>query len=731
MMEDEYTTKTSRGGTLMHRNVNYAHAYERQDNGLTSSSYLASSTSPYSTPMDGPTAVLAPTEASANTAIIISITALPPLNTIPPHDATKLPYHQHLNVIFLAPLFAVLGILLGVGAVSLWWRFRLFTGSGICGLGGRKNGSGSRITLEPGPAYAPAPSDEGDGGVNDVESSGPYPNGNRSMEEVTLFAAGTPSKTTVHGTRFLFPTHMRGPATSGGAVTKPLCTPFLMGASRFDSAGNGGSDRGDPFISARCASSSSRTHDPERADVAQPRRSVFHRLLNRSTSATGRQYAAVRTHDSSPSTHSRLNPTPISTPNINHANTLNSTASHGGRSSAVDVPLRSLEGGAGGEVQRPVRAWLETPEGMVETPGGTRYGDGKARKHTATGGQDTGYAPVTDTPRTPVSRVSQFWTPRWKNKAPPLLSSPSPAKPSPSTLYMVRSPSQTTQSQSPSPNLRSAVSSAGLRSAISPLTHEGPSKARKEQDLRRDRLEDIEKGTESEPKLLEHSTSIPHIDSSVLPRSPPFLMSPPLEAALLFTSTSCGALSFATLANLSPKLGSRSPPSKATVYGGTYDSPLSSKTKTKANLGLSKVSNVDQSAHVTSPDISLFPLPSSARKLKKPRNRSRSRKERGKGTNRGPETSPMLPFPSYPDHLVRAGQKTSVSMTLASSASQPAISPTPTMLAIFAATQSLERVNEILLRGYSERALGGGDMEDEERMLREDIVAAGIESSGH
>jgi hypothetical protein len=58
---------------------------------------------------------------------------------------------------------------------------------------------------------------------------------------------------------------------------------------------------------------------------------------------------------------------------------------------------------------------------------------------------------------------------------------------------------------------------------------------------------------------------------------------------------------------------------------------------------------------------------------------------------------------------MHAGQKTSASMTVASSTSQPTISPTPTMLAILTATQSLERVNEILLRGYSERAHGGGD----------------------
>lgn len=717
MMENEYATQSGGGGTLTHWNINYVYAYERQDGGLTSSSYPPSSTSLDSTLIDDPTSVIAPafTEASATTATIISITALPPLNTTLPHDVTKVSYHQHLDVIFLAPLFAVLGILLGVGAASLWWKFRQTgdAGSGICGLGGRKTGGGSRINLEPGPAYAPAPPDEGDGGVDDVEGPGPHSTRNRSMEEVILFAASTPSKTTVHGTRYLFPTHMRDQATSDDTVTKPLCTPFLIGANQFNSAGAGGSDHGDPFTWTHSASSS--VYDAERAEAGQSRRSMFQRILNPSISANGRQYAAVRMHDSSPSNHPRLNSIPTLAPNLDPANTVNSTTPYEGRSSAVDVPLRSLEGGAGGEVQRPVRAWLETPEGVAETPRGTRYGDGKSRKYKATGDQHTGYATMTETPRTPISKVSQFWTPRWKNKAVPLLSSSSPAKPSPSIPYIIQTPSQPPRSPSPMP-----------RSAVSTSTREGPSKERKQQDL-------LEKRMESEPKSLEGGISIPQIDSSVLPRSPPFLMSPPLEAALLFTSTSCGALSFATLANSSPKLVSRSPPtSKAKVFAGTYNSSLSSETKAKANLGSQKDSNANQSAYVTSPDISLFPLPSSAKKLKKRKSQSRSRKGRKKEINRGTETSPMLPFPSYPDQLVQAGQKTSVSTTLASSTSQPMISPTPTMLAILAAAQSLERVNEILVRGYSERAPGGGDMDDEERMLRGGIVVAGIEErSGH
>lgn len=692
-MGNERATQSSGGGTLTHWNINYVYAYERQDDGLTSSSYPPS-TPPDSTPIDNPTSAvaLASTEASANTATIISITALPPLNTTLPHDVTKISYHQHLDVIFLAPLFAVLGILLGVGAAILWWKFRQIgdAGSGVCGLGGRKTGSGSRIHLEPGPAYTPAPPDEVDGGVYDVEHHGPYSTRNRSMEEVTLFAAGTPSKTTLHGTRYLFPTHMRDQATSGGTVTKPLCTPFLIDASQFNSAGPGGSDHGDPFTWTH--STSSRVYDAERADAGQSRRSMFQRILNRSTSANDGQYAAVRTHDPSPSSYPRLNLIPTLAPNIDPANTVNSTTPHGGRSSAVDVPLRPLESGAEGEVQRPVRAWLETPERVVETPRGTRHEDGKSRKHNATGEQRTGHAPMTETPRTPISKVSQFWTPRWKSKAVPLLSSPSPAKPSPSTLCIVQSSSKTPRSPSPVP-----------RYVVSTSTRQAPPKERKQQDL-------LEKGTESESKSPERSVSIPQIDSSVLPRSPPFLMSPPLEAALLFTSTSCGALSFATLANLSPKLVSRSSPtSNAKVFTGAYDSPLSSETKTKANLRLQKDSNANQSAYVTSPDISLFPLPSSAKKLKKRKSQSKSRKGRRKETNRGTETSPMLPFPSYPDHLVHAGQKTSVSMTLTSSTSQPMISPTPTMLAILASAQSLERVNEILVRGYSERALGSGD----------------------
>ncbi|KAG2087374.1 uncharacterized protein F5147DRAFT_727928 [Suillus discolor] len=242
------------------------------------------------------------------------------------------------------------------------------------------------------------------------------------------------------------------------------------------------------------------------------------------------------------------------------------------------------------------------------------------------------------------------------------------------------------------------------RCAVSTSTHKVSSKERKQQDL-------LETRMEPRLKSLERNTSIPQIDSSVLPRSPPLLMSPPLEAALLFTSTSCGALSFATLANLSPQLVSCSPPmSKAKDSAGPYDGPLNSKSKTKADLGSPQVLNANQSAH-------------------KRKSQSRSRKGKRQETNRRTEASPMLPFPSYPDHLVHAGQKASVSATLTSSTSQPTISPTPTMLAILAAAQSLERVNEILMRGYSERALGGGDIDGEEKMLRGGAVVAGIEES--
>lgn len=163
--------------------------------------------------------------------------------------------------------------------MSLWWKFRQIGNAslGVCGLGNRKTGDGSRINLEPGPAYAPAPHDEGDGGVDDAEGPGPYSTRDQSMEEVTLFAAGTPSKNTVHGMRYLFPTHMHNLTTSNNAVTKPLCTPFLIGASQFSLAGTGGSDHGDPFTWTHSASS--RSYDAERAEAGQSRRSMFQRMI--------------------------------------------------------------------------------------------------------------------------------------------------------------------------------------------------------------------------------------------------------------------------------------------------------------------------------------------------------------------------------------------------------------------------------------------------------------------
>lgn len=200
--EPVHTLQTT-GGVLAHQNIKYAHAYHCQDDGVHSSlPYLPSSTSPYpyAMPADHPTAFvdLISTRASAhktNPASIVSITALPPLTTDPHHARTKFPHHRHLNIIFLAPLFAALGILLGVGAATLWFKFRpldLDTGSGMCRLGRRRNGRASRNNLELGPVRVSAPESI------DVEDDGVYSNRNRGIEQVTLFDVGAPSKSTVH-----------------------------------------------------------------------------------------------------------------------------------------------------------------------------------------------------------------------------------------------------------------------------------------------------------------------------------------------------------------------------------------------------------------------------------------------------------------------------------------------------------------------------------------------------
>lgn len=156
---------------------------------------------PYSAAGDTPTLTALPTAASDTnldvgttaqevmmssdipTTSLIQITALPPATTSPQAVLPKLPYHRQVNILFLIPLFIALGVVLGAitAVISLKWR---------------KNQRRSlrTPTLLPGPPYVPP--------ENDVENR-LLVHGHPSMEQVSLFAASTPSKFTVHGSRYI------------------------------------------------------------------------------------------------------------------------------------------------------------------------------------------------------------------------------------------------------------------------------------------------------------------------------------------------------------------------------------------------------------------------------------------------------------------------------------------------------------------------------------------------
>ncbi|KAI9455875.1 hypothetical protein HD554DRAFT_224321 [Boletus coccyginus] len=134
---------------------------------------------------DGATTAQDVVLSSSNLATIslIQVTVLPPATTSPQAVLPKLPYHRQLNVLYLIPLFVALGVVLGAitAVILLKWR---------------KNRRRLRrtSTLLPGPPYVPPD--------NDVEER-LLVHGYPSMEQVSLFAAATPSKFTIHGSRYI------------------------------------------------------------------------------------------------------------------------------------------------------------------------------------------------------------------------------------------------------------------------------------------------------------------------------------------------------------------------------------------------------------------------------------------------------------------------------------------------------------------------------------------------
>lgn len=120
---------------------------------------------------------------SSTATSFIQITALPPLTAPLPPVHPKLVRHPPFNAIYLAPILAALGLVMGIATVVVWlhWRDRRLKASRIC-------------DFKSGPPYMPPLGEPEDHSVPPTES--------QSMEQVSLFAAGTPSKVTVHGSRY-------------------------------------------------------------------------------------------------------------------------------------------------------------------------------------------------------------------------------------------------------------------------------------------------------------------------------------------------------------------------------------------------------------------------------------------------------------------------------------------------------------------------------------------------
>ncbi|KAH7917987.1 hypothetical protein BV22DRAFT_1042050 [Leucogyrophana mollusca] len=188
-------------------------------------------------------------------------------------------------------------------------------------------------------------------------------------------------------------------------------------------------------------------------------------------------------------------------------------------------------------------------------------------------------------------------------------------------------------------------------------------------------------------------SSIPRIDSSILPRSPPLLMSPPLASTLFFTSPplqSSTSLSLVAARGVleSPKMGAVEWPKMGPVdFSEMGMGALESRDpKTAAGAELSP---------------ELFPLPSKKRK-------ATTRKLRS------PKPPPLLPFPSYKDASpprptkvrTRDGSLPPVYDTAGAASPGEPISPT-SRVRMSKALEALAEVDEIVLRGYTGRRTSG------------------------
>jgi len=499
------------------------------------------------------------------TVSLIQVTALPPATTSPQAALPKLPYHTQLNVLYLIPLFVALGVALGAitAVILLKWREnrrRLHRTS----------------TLLPGPPYVPPD--------NDVEER-LLVHGYPSMEQVSLFAAATPSKFTIHGSRYIpkrtlawqsldatqppysQPTYTQSiiPSDDGERftviteedpflVTSPMVMQPSLGPSNDTSLA---SIRISPLQPDPTSGDDSTRPKAQHTNLPKSfRRSMFDILKLK---GTYRQIPGVRkeytvlTPDDGRADKIPMNPT-------RRVGSLKTTLAGENRSRSA---RRSLDGGS-------YMSDMEDALGLLSL-------------------QDENHD-LSD-----VTVVLPKQTLRLKEGT---LSSPSQGDKMRKPRKVI--PFASDSKGPPKENLYSEGQSTNI--------HGGDEI---EEEKRLDIYTDAPHRHRSRASHKRLSTggasrrsSAPDAHASVLPLSPPSLMSPPLEKSLFFTS------SLSTSASLASRVDSHS-------LATTRSSPLHP---------------IDRS-----PELSLFPLPST--KTKKTKKLRTSRPE------------PPLPYPSYPDHL--------------------------------------------------------------------------------
>jgi hypothetical protein len=622
--------------------------------------------SPYDTAGDTPTSTPLPTDTSdadtdgattpqdvlssdPPTVSLIQVTALPPATTSPQAVLPKLPYHRQLNVLYLIPLFVALGVVLGAitAVILLKWREnrrRLLPTS----------------TLLPGPPYVPP--------ENDVEER-LLVHGYPSMEQVSLFAAATPSKFTIHGSRYIpkrtfawqtldatqppysQPTYTQTIIPSSDGERFTVVTeedPFLATSPMVVRQSPKPSDdaslpniRISPPFSAPTSKDNSGHLKAQYTNVPKPfRRSMFDILKLKGPSLpvpSARKTYTVLRPDDEPADKTPTNP-------MRRVSSLKTTLAHERRSRSA---RRSLDGGS----------YISDTEDALGLLGS------QDEKH------DLADAPVNlpkqtlrlkDGTLSPPTRSEKMKKPR---KVTPFASEP---KGSPKEAIFSEDEPSTRRGNE-----------------IEEEKH--PDIYTKAPQRRHSRTPRKELSTSSTSRR----SSAPDTHASVLPLSPPSLMSPPLEKSLFFTSPLSSSASLAGRMN-----------------------PL-------ASTRPSSLHHVDRS-----PELCLFPLPSKKTKATKKLRTSR------------PE--PPLPYPPYPDndHVKSTPRERPISANIKWRSVSPgspvpkgrstsaahresttgvcslgSLSPTSlaTALACSSSSDILNKVNDIVALGYTKQrtSMGG------------------------